>query len=200
MSGKTEVGLMIFDLDGTLIESKWDIALSVNLTLGDLGLPLREQEEIFGFVGDGVAHKADHTSDPNVRLYPESQETLHPYTTWTEEPAWGTVVVIKEHMVLDHTQHWEIISMLEAKIPVEYRVLGNMHWASATFSEDPRVERVQYHVIGRAHRWRILGPRIPPHVGVTRVISFVRHAILQETDPKRRETLAALRDSLKEAR
>ena len=54
MSGKTEVGLMIFDLDGTLIESKWDIALSVNLTLGDLGLPLREQEEIFGFVGDGV--------------------------------------------------------------------------------------------------------------------------------------------------
>ncbi len=135
-----------------------------------------------------------------ARLYSESQETLHPYTTWTEEPSWGTVVVIKEHMVLDHTQHWEIISMLEAKIPVEYRVLGTMHWASATFSVDPRVERVQYHVIGRAHRWRILGPQIPPHVGVTRVISFVRHAILQETDPKRRETLAALRDSLKEAR
>ena len=48
------VDLMIFDLDGTLIESKWDIALSVNLTLGELGLPLRSQEEIFGYVGDGV--------------------------------------------------------------------------------------------------------------------------------------------------
>lgn len=46
--------LLIFDLDGTLIESKWDIALSVNLTLGELDLPLRSQEEIFGYVGDGV--------------------------------------------------------------------------------------------------------------------------------------------------
>ncbi|BCA55134.1 putative Phosphoglycolate phosphatase [Nitrospira sp. KM1] len=52
--GKTPVNLLIFDLDGTLIESKWDIALSVNLTLAYLGLPERPTEEIFGFVGDGV--------------------------------------------------------------------------------------------------------------------------------------------------
>ena len=48
------VDLMIFDLDGTLIESKWDIAQSVNFTLAELGLPERPIEEIFGFVGDGV--------------------------------------------------------------------------------------------------------------------------------------------------
>jgi phosphoglycolate phosphatase len=52
--GKTPVDLFIFDLDGTLIESKWDIAASVNLTLSELGLPQRPLEEIFGFVGDGV--------------------------------------------------------------------------------------------------------------------------------------------------
>jgi len=51
---KTSVELLIFDLDGTLIESKWDIAESVNLTLAELGLPERPLEEIFGFVGDGV--------------------------------------------------------------------------------------------------------------------------------------------------
>lgn len=51
---KTPVDLLIFDLDGTLIESKWDIAHSVNLTLAELGLPERSLEEIFGFVGDGV--------------------------------------------------------------------------------------------------------------------------------------------------
>ena len=51
---KTAVDLLIFDLDGTLIESKWDIAHSVNLTLVELGLPERPLEEIFGFVGDGV--------------------------------------------------------------------------------------------------------------------------------------------------
>ena len=51
---RVPVKLLIFDLDGTLIESKWDIADAVNLTLRDLGLPERPQEEIFGFVGDGV--------------------------------------------------------------------------------------------------------------------------------------------------
>ncbi len=52
--GKTPIDLLIFDLDGTLIESKWDIAASVNLALEELGLPQRPEEEIFGFVGDGV--------------------------------------------------------------------------------------------------------------------------------------------------
>jgi len=51
---KIPVDLIIFDLDGTLIESKWDIAHSVNFTLAELGLPERPIEEIFGFVGDGV--------------------------------------------------------------------------------------------------------------------------------------------------
>ena len=51
-----KIDLLIFDLDGTLIESKWDIATAVNLTLRDLGLPVREQEEIFSFVGDGIKH------------------------------------------------------------------------------------------------------------------------------------------------
>ncbi len=48
------IELVIFDFDGTLIDSKYDIASSVNLTLEDLGLPVRSTEEIFGFVGDGV--------------------------------------------------------------------------------------------------------------------------------------------------
>ena len=48
------VDLLIFDLDGTLIESKWDIAAAVNLTLAELKLAERSQDEIFGFVGDGI--------------------------------------------------------------------------------------------------------------------------------------------------
>ncbi len=51
---QTPIDLLIFDLDGTLIESKWDIAHAVNFTLKTLGLPERPLEEIFGFVGDGV--------------------------------------------------------------------------------------------------------------------------------------------------
>lgn len=48
------VRLVIFDLDGTLIDSKYDIAASVNLTLGDLDIPTLPPERIFTFVGDGV--------------------------------------------------------------------------------------------------------------------------------------------------
>ena len=48
------VRLVIFDLDGTLIDSKYDIAAAVNLTLGDLDIPTLPPEEIFTFVGDGV--------------------------------------------------------------------------------------------------------------------------------------------------
>src|SRR2546427_8996945 len=51
---KHKIDLLIFDPDGTLIESKWAIAPAVNLTLGDLGLAPRPQEEVFGFVGDGI--------------------------------------------------------------------------------------------------------------------------------------------------
>ena len=48
------VRLVIFDLDGTLIDSKYDIAAAVNLTLGGLDIPTLPPEEIFTFVGDGV--------------------------------------------------------------------------------------------------------------------------------------------------
>ncbi len=51
---KSTFQLVIFDFDGTLIDSKYDIAVSVNLTLKDMGLPTRSPEEIFSFVGDGV--------------------------------------------------------------------------------------------------------------------------------------------------
>lgn len=46
--------LLAYDFDGTLVDTKEDIALSVNLALEELGLPARSREEIFSFVGHGV--------------------------------------------------------------------------------------------------------------------------------------------------
>ncbi len=45
---------ILFDLDGTLVDSSKDIATSVNFTLEELGLAPLPEEEIVGFVGDGV--------------------------------------------------------------------------------------------------------------------------------------------------
>ncbi|MEE8201876.1 MAG: HAD-IA family hydrolase [Candidatus Acidoferrales bacterium] len=47
--------LFIFDLDGTLIDSRLDLANSVNATLQEFGFQARPQEEIFRYVGRGAS-------------------------------------------------------------------------------------------------------------------------------------------------
>ena len=94
-----EIKAIIFDLDGTLIDSVLDLANSVNHTLTKLDLPPHTTEEIKSFVGDGVqkllkrslgktnigkfpeafaifmAHYGKHCMD-NTVLYPKVAETL----------------------------------------------------------------------------------------------------------------------------
>jgi len=48
------VRALIFDLDGTLIDSKLDLALAVNATLRYTGRGPLEHERIYGYVGDGA--------------------------------------------------------------------------------------------------------------------------------------------------
>lgn len=45
---------VIFDLDGTLLNTLEDLKDSVNYALGNAGMPLRSIEEIRNFVGNGV--------------------------------------------------------------------------------------------------------------------------------------------------
>jgi phosphoglycolate phosphatase len=48
------VRALIFDLDGTLIDSKLDLALSVNAMLGAMKRAALTHETIFGYVGNGA--------------------------------------------------------------------------------------------------------------------------------------------------
>lgn len=50
------IDLIIFDLDGTLIDSKLDIANSVNYMLGESGLNCIANETIYSYVGNGVGN------------------------------------------------------------------------------------------------------------------------------------------------
>lgn len=97
---KLDIELFIFDLDGTLIDSKTDIAHSVNYTLGCFNIPALEYSLIYSYVGNGVTtlleksltstnknidtkdalrvflkHYGDHLLD-NTFLYPNVMETL----------------------------------------------------------------------------------------------------------------------------
>lgn len=46
--------LVVFDLDGTLVDSAADIAEALNRTLEDLGLPRVPEATVLGWIGDGV--------------------------------------------------------------------------------------------------------------------------------------------------
>jgi len=50
----TPLKLLVFDFDGTIINSKSDITTAVNLTLGDFGLPPMNSCEIQDHIGTGV--------------------------------------------------------------------------------------------------------------------------------------------------
>lgn len=93
------VDLIIFDLDGTLVDSRQDIANAVNFTLSYLGLKRKSKEEISSYIGGGVedlirkslGHKGGlllkkaqsnferyyrrHSTDNSV-LYPNVKEAL----------------------------------------------------------------------------------------------------------------------------
>lgn len=99
MSKPFPVDLLLFDLDGTLADTKADLATAVNLTLRDFGLPQHPPERIYTFVGDGVrvllarafesrgakafeealavfrGHYLDHLLD-ETRLYPGVEKVL----------------------------------------------------------------------------------------------------------------------------
>lgn len=55
MSSSFRPRAAIFDLDGTLIDSRLDLCLAVNHALRTVGQPERSLEEVTGFVGEGVA-------------------------------------------------------------------------------------------------------------------------------------------------
>lgn len=92
--------LLIFDLDGTLIDSKLDLAHSVNAMLARMGRAAIEHDRIYSYVGNGapvlmrralggeatdaevqaaldffIPYYADHCLD-NTKLYPGVKEAL----------------------------------------------------------------------------------------------------------------------------
>jgi len=58
------IRLAVFDLDGTLVDSKLDLCLAVNHALRTVGLPERTLEEVSSFVGEGVTRLVERAVAP----------------------------------------------------------------------------------------------------------------------------------------
>lgn len=69
---------VVFDLDGTLIDSAPDIARALNRTLGDLGRPPLDLDRVISMVGDGspaLLRRALRATGPEL-AGPEFQDAL----------------------------------------------------------------------------------------------------------------------------
>jgi phosphoglycolate phosphatase len=59
--------LALFDLDGTLVDSKDDIAAALGAALVELGLPSLPPERVVGMIGGGVSALAERALPPERR-------------------------------------------------------------------------------------------------------------------------------------
>lgn len=90
---KRKIELIIFDLDGTLIDSKVDIISSANHMLASLGLEKRNPIEVMGFIGTGVRQlmidslgpKAIGRLDEAIKVYKDIYR-VHMFDTTTLYP------------------------------------------------------------------------------------------------------------------
>jgi phosphoglycolate phosphatase len=74
------VTAVIYDLDGTLVDSRGDISDSVNAMLRTLRLPERDEREIWSFVGEGAERLVRRSlGAANEHRFPEGIES------WREE-------------------------------------------------------------------------------------------------------------------
>src|ERR1043165_1823738 len=51
---RMKIELVVFDLDGTLVDSKMALAQAVNATRADAGLPPLPDDTVFAYVGNGA--------------------------------------------------------------------------------------------------------------------------------------------------
>ncbi len=77
--------LFLFDLDGTLIDSKADITKSVNLALDRLKLPPVATSRIAAFVGDGVQKLIQRTLRQSMGVDPKSDLVAYAIQVYLEE-------------------------------------------------------------------------------------------------------------------
>lgn len=110
----------MFDLDGTLVDSRKDLADSANELLGELGRPPLPEEQIGRMVGDGAAVLVSRVFDASGIQQPAD--------------ALARFLAIYDTRLLDHTRPYDgivdVLAALRTRAPIA--VLTNKPLASTT--------------------------------------------------------------------
>src|SRR5438105_10612979 len=100
---------LLFDLDGTLIDSLGDLAATINLMLRDLDRPPLNAEQIGAFIGNGIpttVHRALVATHPN-HAPPDTE--LHQLAIATVHEHYAAEMLKTTHLypnVVDTLEHF----------------------------------------------------------------------------------------------
>ena len=111
-----DAGLAIFDLDGTLADTRADLASAVNRTRHALGLRAVPQARVVASVGNGLATLLE-------RIIPERRDVpaAEKRAIWMRE----------------YAAHWLDETVVYPGIPEALRALRRRHWRLAVLSNKP---------------------------------------------------------------
>ncbi|MGB5219102.1 MAG: HAD-IA family hydrolase [Smithella sp.] len=99
-----KIDLMIFDFDGTLVDTGTDLVQSINYALRALKLPERTEKEIISFVGDGVGKLMERAlGKDHVGLQEEAMQIFSRY--YGEHLLDNSVLYPGVKEVLDNFRH-----------------------------------------------------------------------------------------------
>lgn len=79
MMNKKPIRALIYDLDGTLVDSRRDLYAAASVVLAHFGLAPKSEEEVQGYIGRGVRHLVNRTLDGHEDLYEEGFRVFSDY-------------------------------------------------------------------------------------------------------------------------
>ena len=76
---KTVISALIYDLDGTLIDSRLDLCAATNAMLSHFGLPPKSEKELISYIGMGINNLIAKALGGNESFYEEGFKVILSY-------------------------------------------------------------------------------------------------------------------------
>lgn len=138
---------IIFDLDGTLLDTLGDIADAANRVMSARGYPVHSHEDYKGFIGDGAKKLIERALPPDRRLTSIVADCLQAFLT-------------------DYHRHWSVSTRPYPGIPdtIGDLVAGGIRLAVVTNKPHPSAVAMMDHYFDATRFGAILGQQdgIPP--------------------------------------
>ena len=126
---KIPLSALIYDLDGTLIDSRRDLCAATNAMLSHLGLPSKSEKELITYIGLGITNLILKALGGDETLYREGYEVIlryyHQHLT-DHTTLYEGVTKILEHF--KHKKQFVLTNKLDKESKLILEQLGIAHY------------------------------------------------------------------------